>query len=530
MQTQFLYDGFLNGFSIGYQGPKEVQLYSANLRIRVGSPTILWNKVIKEVRLGRFAGPFVRVPFDNFIQSPIGLVPKDQGRETRLIFHLSYPRDGKSSVNINTPAEFCTVKYTDFDQAIKLCLELTDDLTSPIFLAKSDVDSAFRNLGLSRNSWNWTVLKALSPIDNCIYYFVDKCLPFGSSISCALFQKVSDALAFLVKHRTKKPLINYLDDYLFAALLKAMCDSQVHIFMQTCNQINLPVSLKKTRWSSTRIIFLGFLIDGVNRLVLIPIDKIHKANELINEFLTPGKRKTTVHRLQQLCGFFNFLSRCVVPGRAFTRRMYAPIKSNLKPHHHIRISGEMRMDLRMWQQFLAHPSIFCRPFTDFSTELTAKEVDFYTDSAGRADLGGGGVCGREWFFVPWETKFVKQFEPSIEYLELYSVTVGIVLWLYKFANQKIILFCDNQAVVNMLNHTTSSCRNCMTLIRIIVLQGLKHNVVVRARFIRSKQNSRADAISRKRFQLFHQLSNYQSNEIPCEVPQELIPMSKLWIK
>ena len=49
---------------------------------------------------------------------------------------------------------------------------------------------------------------------------MDKCLPFGSSISCAIFQAVSDAIAFIVTVKVKKVNVNYLDDYLFAAVMK----------------------------------------------------------------------------------------------------------------------------------------------------------------------------------------------------------------------------------------------------------------------------------------------------------------------
>ena len=74
-----------------------------------------------EVKLGRFAGPFDKPPLEYFVQSPIGLVPKDKGLKTRFIFHLSYPRSG-NSVNSGIPKELCTVKYPDFDEAVKLCL------------------------------------------------------------------------------------------------------------------------------------------------------------------------------------------------------------------------------------------------------------------------------------------------------------------------------------------------------------------------------------------------------------------------
>ena len=117
-KTEILVKGFREGFSIGYTGDENVKLTAPNLTLHVGSQTELWNKVLKEVKLNRFAGPFQDIPFENYIQSPIGLVPKDNRTKMRLIFHLSYPKLGNTSVNANTPHELCTVTYCEFDQAI----------------------------------------------------------------------------------------------------------------------------------------------------------------------------------------------------------------------------------------------------------------------------------------------------------------------------------------------------------------------------------------------------------------------------
>ena len=103
-------DGFENGFSLGYTGKEDVRRFAPNLKLRVGNETILWNKVMKEVKEHRYAGPFTEPPYEHFIQSPIGLVPKDGGKDTRLIFHLSYPRDG-DLVNSGTPPEICKDKF-----------------------------------------------------------------------------------------------------------------------------------------------------------------------------------------------------------------------------------------------------------------------------------------------------------------------------------------------------------------------------------------------------------------------------------
>ena len=247
-------------------------------------------------------------------------MPKDNGKDTRLVFHLSYPRLGKTkqqkSVNGNTLKEICTVKYPDFDKAIQLCMATG---AKKCKLGHSDVRSAFRNLCMNKSAWKFLLMKARSPIDNQWYYFVDKCLPFGASISCAHFQLVSDAIAHIVRYRTKKDLVNYLDDFLFIALLANMCNMQVETFLQVCHEINLLISEEKTFWASSIIIFLGLIIDAIAWTVSVPVEKITKAAILIDRVLEKSSKKITVNQLQKICGFLNFLCHCVLLGRAFTR-------------------------------------------------------------------------------------------------------------------------------------------------------------------------------------------------------------------
>ena len=109
---------------------------------------------------------------------------------------------------------------------------------------------------------------------------LEKCLPFGASISCAIFQEFSDSVAHIVKFITKKDLVNYLDDYFFAALQKLCCNGQVSAFLDICDSIKFPVSLEKTVWGTTILTFLGLLIDTVNQLICIPLDKVERALDM----------------------------------------------------------------------------------------------------------------------------------------------------------------------------------------------------------------------------------------------------------
>ena len=166
-----------------------------NLVLRIGSELELWNKVMKEVKLKRYVGPYEEIPFDSYIQSLIGLLPKDNGKATHLIFHLSYPRNGnKQSLNDNTPEELCRVKYNDFNQAVQLYMETGVRCK----ISKSDMSSVFRHIGIFPGHWRYLIIKAHNPLNGKWSFFVNKCLPFGAAISCTIFQKFSDAIAYLV--------------------------------------------------------------------------------------------------------------------------------------------------------------------------------------------------------------------------------------------------------------------------------------------------------------------------------------------
>ena len=302
VKSKKLISGFTRGFSLGYKAPTDVRINSPNLKFRaVGNKTILWNKVTKRVKLGRYTGPFEAPPFDCYIHSPIGLVPKDNGKDVHLIFHLSYLRKDSMSVNANTDKDQCSVTYPSFDEAIKLCI----NVGRSCHLCKSDMTSAFRNLGIKKSHWRFLVIKAESPFHGKFYFFINKCLPFGASISCAHFQEFSNAVAHIVRWKTQKDLINYFDDFLFIALLRTLCERQLQTFLEICEMIKFPVSIDKTFWGSTQMVFLGLLIDMVRQSVLIPVDKVQKVRELLKTVTNKGK--IMVKQLQKVAGFLNFL-------------------------------------------------------------------------------------------------------------------------------------------------------------------------------------------------------------------------------
>ena len=250
------------------------------------------------------------------------------------------------------------------------------------------------------------------------------------------------------------------------------------------------------------------MIDTCNQIVGIPSQKIEKALQQIDYFISKRSKKVTVHEVQQICGTLNFIGRGIVPGRAFTRRLYAmaTVKGKqLLPHHHVRVSAENKMDLEIWKRFPSSPLVFSRPFMNDDI-ATAQDVNIFSDAFKSWKRGVGAFCDQEWVAKRWPTGFIQKCQPSIEYLELFGVTTAVLLWIKKFPNSKICLFTDNKSARDMINQTSSSCRNCMVLIRLIVLESLIRNVRVFAKYVSSKDNGKADALSRLDFKWFRRLS------------------------
>ena len=526
-KTSFLVNGFKYGFPLNYKGPKRVAITAPNLKLHVGSKTEMWNKVMKEIQAGRFAGPFEKIPYKYYIQSPIGLVPKDHGTKTRLIFHLSYPKTGRS-VNSCIPDHLCKVKYPEFDKAIQMCINESDG-NHRVYVGKSDMVMAFRHVPIRVSEWRYLILMAEHPKTGQKYYMIDKCLPFGSSISCAHFQLVSDGIAHIVMVMTNKVNVNYLDDFLFAAMLKQWCDWQLEKFLEVCETIGFPISMDKTHFGTTLLTSLGLLIDTINKLVCVPKEKVTRANDMIDHFL--AHKKVTVHQVQKLCGFLNFLCRAVVPGRAFTTRLYALLraKNKLKPHHHVRVKQENKDDLRVWKHFLDSPAVFCRPFMDYN-EAEATEIFMYSDASGV--IGFGALCQQDWMFSVWDRNFLRICDPSIQYLELFALTAGVLTWIRRFKNQRIRLFCDNDSVCKMLNKSSSRCKNCMVLLRLITLESMVQNVRVFAKHVNTKDNGLSDSLSRMDFKRFWELSDKLENKMnpnPTPIPAEIWPPTKVWM-
>ena len=171
----------------------------------------------------------------------------------------------------------------------------------------------------------------------------------------------------------------------------------------------------------------------------------------------------------------------------------------LKQHHHIKLDPEFKYDCQVWLCFLkAQPDhvVLNRSMIDVISPFSETEIlRFYSDASASKNLGFGCIFESSWIAQMWEPGFITECEPSIEYLELYALVEGVLTWSERLWNRRAIIFCDNISVVFMVNNNSSSCRQCMTLLRMLVLSQLIHNTKILVKFVSTKKNGLADVLS-----------------------------------
>lgn len=133
MLKHYLLNGFSYGFSIRCAGVRKSRI-ARNLQSALEQPMVMSVKLEKEWSAGRIVGPFAVPPFDIFLLSPLGVIPKKTPGEFRIIIHLSYPEG--SSVNDFIPDDQSSISYASISGAISLI----KTIGSGCFMAKTDIE------------------------------------------------------------------------------------------------------------------------------------------------------------------------------------------------------------------------------------------------------------------------------------------------------------------------------------------------------------------------------------------------------
>ena len=496
-----LIKGFSEGFKINYQGPR-ITSTAPNLGSAYENPDVVDDKLRKEIALGRIAGPFDSPPLANLRISPLGVIPKKTPGEFRMIHHLSYPKG--ASINDSIPPEFSSVKYASVDDAISLIQRQGKGCA----MAKTDVRNAFRIVPVHPSDYPLLGFQWKGK------WYYDKTLPMGCSSSCQIFEDLSTAMEWAAKNKLQIPnIIHILDDFLIIDKSLDTCGAKLHRFLQFCQELGVPMAEEKTVGPAHVLTFAGIELDCLKHEARLPREKVDKCREAILQLLS--RKKVTLKELQSLIGLLNFACSIIKPGRVFLRRLINLTIGVIRPTYFIRLTLEVKKDLRIWQQFLT--SFNCQSMFLEEVWTSSGALCFYTDAA--QSCGFGTIFGTHWTYGRWPDKWKQQ---DISVLELYPIVLGVHLWAARLKNKRVLFYSDNESVVHVINKQTSKHKGLLALVRQLVLICLSQNIYFRARHVPGRHNVLADSLSRLQVERFLSLTRGMDSS-PTTIPPHLQP-------
>ena len=148
------------------------------------------------------------------------------------------------------------MRYATIDDAIRLI----KSLGKGCFLAKTDISpNDFPLLGME---WQGK------------FYF-DKCLLMGCSLSCNIFETFSTASEWIAMNKLNASAVIYiLDDFLFIAPSKEICQGDLDNFLTSCQRIGIPIANEKTMGPDRALQSAGITLDTESMEVRLPEIKL----------------------------------------------------------------------------------------------------------------------------------------------------------------------------------------------------------------------------------------------------------------
>jgi hypothetical protein len=497
----YLINGFRGGFSLHFSGDPFSVTSQNHASARCNMPA-LREYVNAESAAGRVAGPFSSPPFDPFVISPLGIVPKKEAGKFRVIHDLSFPVS--NSVNAGIMQEDAAVDYETLDRVI----ELVQLAGRGALIAKVDIEQAFRIIPVCPQD------RYLLGFSINGEFFFDKCLPMGCRSSCAIFETFSRSLQWVARSKLSIPYISHiLDDFIFVGPPDSnICALSLDAFLLLCADCSIPIKHAKTVLPATCVAAHGIELDTIAMQARLPEEKLNKARTLLQRY--SSKTRISLRELQSLIGFLTFACRVIQPGRAFLRRLISLTYAVTNPRHHITLNSGARADMKAWLSFLVQfngTTLFPEP--SFSSSDT---LQLYSDASGA--LGFAAVFGTRWFCDEWPAEFAPL---HITVKELFPIVLMTEIWGPLFANRRILFHTDNMAVMHIINKQTSRHAETMILVRRFVVASLKYNFVFKAAHIPGKTNVVADHLSRFSFQAARQAAPWLETT-PTQVPDHLM--------
>ena len=318
-------------------------------------------------------------------------------------------------------------------------------------------------------------------------YYVYTVLPFGWSPSAFILQKFMEAVMYFLTS-FGIPSVVYLDDVLLAQMFDMMSRGMVvasnwsgFILSVVLNSLGVFISIKKSSpVPEAAKVFLGFLVNCVDRTFAIPSSKVEKFVSRVNELLesdTIGFK--SLESIVGKCVHFALVIKC---GMFFLRRFYLALKES-KFSNMIKFKDFLKEDLREWRDMVQR----C-PVTNWSDPRHVS-LSCHTDASSLSWFGVVNDSALELKHREFGSNFAVDlaWEP-IHVKETVAMCETFVLLAPELIDLRVDFWCDNKAVVDAFRAGGCRVAKMNECFRRVAITSRDQNISLKVHWLSSKNN------------------------------------------
>ena len=485
------------GFPLGLSETPELQSCSRNHGSSYGYFHHVDKFIAEELIKGGLVGPFEKVPWWDTIISPLMTAPKKPDSR-RTVFDATY---GEKSLNNATPGDMymgqpCIYTYPKIDDFRRMVLRCGRGC----FLWKRDLSRFFLQIPMDPLEYNRVGL-----VWRGLHFFFCS-LAFGLRHSGLQGQRLTDALSWIHRRRGLETdleklfnCVNYSDDIGGVEETRARATESFVQLGWLMEDLGLDESVKKAEPPSTSMTYLGVMFDSVSMEMRVPPEKLAEIKSDIRIWFR--KTKITRRDLQSLLGKLFWVSKVVQFARVFMGRLLQQLRSmsRLGDSTKVKLSEESRKDLAWWNRFLdhfngVHMIVEEDPFLLDLDQMLDRVTEVCAGDA--TPMGCGAWHGTQYWSRPLPRNLQDPSLP-IHLKEFWAVIASARLWGDSWTGRCITIFCDNDAVVDTVNHKKPKDPALLSLLREFLYIVVSKKFFPVLRKISTSDNYLADFISRR---------------------------------
>lgn len=477
------------GWPLGHDGksiPKEAK---SNHRGVLNFHQETYEYLQKEKDKGRIFGPHLEKQFmgKNGI-SPLNSVPRKNDSKRRFVLDLSFPK-GKS-INDGIDKNFyegeeVQLKYPTVDDLVELIIKKKKQFPQEkVLLWKRDLKSCYRQFKLCPGSVHLVGYKFEEK------YWYDLVLAMGSTSSAQICQKITNLIRFVFENRYDDEVRNFLDDF-FSAQIETLAQQSYLNMKDVLGQAGIEENPEKACAPATSMIVLGILFDTETMTLRLTQEK---SDELVEELLKwPGRTSCTLRQMQSLIGKLNFASGVVRSGRVYMARLINALRIKGKNSQStLTLSTDNLNDVRWWIE-----QIKLRKGVPMISKMVSRAWlapgSVWSSDSSLTGLGGWSQKTGMFFHYKLEEPWT---ELDINSLECLSLMLCFHKWAEQCTNKRVLINCDNQTTVNVINSGAAKNRFLQACLREIYHICAMQNAEIRVVWVKTTENSIADCLSR----------------------------------